>query len=356
LSKPQSLSVDLGDRSYPIVIGNGLLANFDLESEISGGDVLLVSNETVGPLYLDRVKERLGNKTVSSIELPDGEQFKTLDTAQLVIDELVSMGANRDTTLIALGGGVVGDITGFAAACYMRGVSFIQIPTTLLSQVDSSVGGKTGVNHEGGKNLIGAFHQPKLVLIDTDTINTLPDRELSAGMAEVIKHGAIADIEYFAWLEENVGDILAREPDALAHTIRRSCEIKAQVVSEDEHERGKRALLNFGHTFGHAIENSMGYGEWLHGEAVSAGMLMAAMLGNLPEEQWSRLKALLHAANLPGHAPAVGSDKLRAAMALDKKVTNKSLRFVLLHSLGEAYITTEYSEDSLNDILAGADG
>jgi 3-dehydroquinate synthase len=356
LSKPQSLSVDLGDRSYPIIIGNGLLATFDLESGISGGDVLVVSNETVGPLYLDKVKERLGNKSVRSIELPDGEQFKTLATAQLVIDELVSMGANRDATLIALGGGVVGDITGFAAACYMRGVSFIQIPTTLLSQVDSSVGGKTGVNHEGGKNLIGAFHQPKLVLIDTDTLSTLPDRELSAGMAEVIKHGAIADIEYFAWLEENVGNILAREPDVLAHTIRRSCEIKAQVVSEDEHERGKRALLNFGHTFGHAIENSMGYGEWLHGEAVSAGMLMAAMLGNLPEEQWARLKALLHAANLPDKAPAVGSHNLRAAMALDKKVANKSLRFVLLRSLGEAYITTDYSEHSLNDILAAADG
>ncbi|MFQ6007121.1 MAG: 3-dehydroquinate synthase, partial [Woeseia sp.] len=283
-AKPISIEVELGVRSYPITIGNGLLGGaFDLSSFISGPDCLIVSNETVASLYLDSLKKNLSGRSVDAISLPDGEAFKTMESVQAVIDNLAGGGANRDTTVIALGGGVVGDIAGFAAACYMRGVAFIQVPTTLLAQVDSSVGGKTGVNHPHGKNLIGAFHQPKLVLIDTDTLITLSDRQLIAGVAEVIKYGAIADAEFFAWLEGNIDPLLARDADALVHAIQRCCEIKAAIVSEDEKEGGKRTLLNFGHTFAHAIENCLGYGEWLHGEAVAAGMVMAAELSGLDQ-------------------------------------------------------------------------
>ncbi len=348
----RTLEVDLDDRSYPIVIGSGLLGGeFDLSGHLIGTDCLVVSNETIAPLYLDTLKKNLPNSVVYSINLADGESFKTMASVESVIDCLVCSHANRDTTVIALGGGVVGDIAGFAAACYMRGVAFIQVPTTLLAQVDSSVGGKTGINHPNGKNLIGAFHQPQLVIIDTNTLATLPDRELRAGLAEVIKHGAIADAEFFEWLEGNIGALLARDADALAHTIQRSCEIKAAVVSEDETEKGKRALLNFGHTFAHAIENCLGYGEWLHGEAVAAGMVMAAELSDLDEAEQERIQNLIAAAGLPVAPPAIDAKVLRAAMEMDKKVQKKKLRFVLLKSIGSAYLSSDYSESTLSRLL-----
>jgi len=347
-----TITVELGDRSYPIVIGSGLLGGgFDLAKYLGGDDCLIVSNTTVAPLYLDKLKADLGESSVDSINLSDGEKFKTVATASSILDRLVSSKANRDTTVIALGGGVVGDITGFAAACYMRGIAFIQVPTTLLAQVDSSVGGKTGVNHPQGKNLIGAFHQPKLVLIDIDTLGTLPDRELRAGLAEVIKHGAIADAEFFAWLEENMPALLARNADAVAHAVRRCCEIKAEVVAEDEREAGRRAILNFGHTFGHAIERCQGYGEWLHGEAVAAGMVMAAKLSGIDDSDVDRLRSLIHAAGLPGEPPAIGTRPMLEAMGMDKKVLKKQLRFVLLDSLGHAVVTNDYDESRLDQVL-----
>lgn len=351
----RTIDVELAERGYPIVIGSNLIASgFDLAGSVAGSDCLVVSNETVAPLYLDALRNCLQGKTIEAVLLPDGEAHKTLSTANLVFDALVAAGANRDTTVIALGGGVVGDIAGFAAAAYMRGVSFVQVPTTLLAQVDSSVGGKTGVNHTGGKNLIGAFHQPGLVLIDTDSLNTLPDRELRAGLAEVIKHAAIVDAGYFAWLEDNMEPLLKRDPEALAHAIARSCEIKAAVVAEDEREHGRRALLNFGHTFGHAIENSVGYGEWLHGEAVAAGMVMAADLSGLDPEQQSRLRRLIVAAGLPDTADGVDPAQLRSAMQLDKKVIGKQLRFILLKSIGEAYISHDVPDGRLERVLAAA--
>ncbi len=344
--------VELGERSYPIVVGNNLLGGeFKLTEYVSGKDCLVVSNETVAPLYLDALIANLTGKTVHSVILPDGEKFKTIDSVMRVVDALVDAGANRDTTVIALGGGVVGDIAGFAAASYMRGVAVIQVPTTLLAQVDSSVGGKTGVNHSGGKNLIGAFHQPKLVLIDTATLDTLPERELRAGLAEAIKHAVIADADYFEWLENNVAALLAKGADALAHVIIRSCQIKAAVVAEDEKERGARALLNFGHTFGHAIENSLGYGEWLHGEAVAAGMVMAAALSELGTDQQRKLVALLDAVGLPVKPPAVAAAQLRKAMSLDKKVAAKRLRFILLKSIGSAYIADNVTDALLSQVL-----
>ncbi len=346
------LTVELAERSYPIVIGSGLLGGgYDLAPHIRGSDCLIVTNETVGPLYLDLLSACLGEVSYNVVELPDGEAHKTLESFSLIMDGLVAAGANRDTTVIALGGGVVGDVAGFAAASYMRGVRFIQVPTTLLSQVDSSVGGKTGVNHPGGKNLIGAFHQPELVLIDTDTLNTLEDRELSAGMAEVIKHGAIADLDYFDWLEQNIEPLMQREPAALAAAVARSCEIKAEVVAEDEREQGRRAILNFGHTFGHAIENTVGYGEWLHGEAVGAGMVMAAQLSAIPGDQQARLRALIEAANLPVTATTISAEALRSAMQLDKKVLAKRLRFILLETLGSAFVSDDVDERDLGVVL-----
>ncbi len=339
MSNPRTLKVELGDRSYPIVVGARLLGDgFDLSSYVTGPDCLVISNETVAPIYCSALDRLLAVKNSRTVILRDGEAFKTLASVATIIDELVASGANRDITLIALGGGVVGDITGFAAACYMRGVAFIQIPTTLLAQVDSSIGGKTGVNHVGGKNLIGAFHQPKLVLIDTDTLTTLPDREFSAGMAEVIKHAAIFDVEYFAWLEKNIGALMRRDAELLAKAILWSCEIKAAVVADDEKEHGRRALLNFGHTFGHAIENCLGYGEWLHGEAVAAGMIMAAQLSGLLPAEHGRLRALVAAAALPIAPPPVGAKALRAAMDIDKKIQQKKLRFIMLKSIGDAYV------------------
>ena len=352
MARPQILQVDLGARSYPIVIGSSLLGgDFYLSSRLVGSDCLVVSNDTVAPLYLESLKKNLPDTVVHSINLADGESFKTMESVGSIIDSLVSAQTNRDTTVIALGGGVVGDIAGFAAACYMRGVAFIQVPTTLLAQVDSSVGGKTGVNHPSGKNLIGAFHQPQLVIIDTDTLATLPDRELRAGVAEIIKYGVISDAEFFEWLEANIEALLARNADALAHAIHRSCQIKAEVVSEDEKEKGKRALLNFGHTFAHAIENCLGYGEWTHGEAVAAGMVMAAELSNFGQAAEERIRNLIVGAGLPAAPPAIDAGKLRAAMQTDKKVQAKQLRFVLLRSIGDAYISADYSEQLLDKVL-----
>lgn len=356
MSTYQTISVDLGERSYPIVIGRGLLdGNFDLSQYVHGSDCLIVSNETVAPLYLDMLKPNLADRSVSSINLPDGESHKTVATMQTVLDQLVATGANRDTTVIALGGGVVGDIAGFAAACYMRGVAFVQVPTTLLAQVDSSVGGKTGVNHDKGKNLIGAFHQPQLVLIDTDTLNTLPERELEAGLAEVIKYGAICDAEFFAWLEANMAALLEKDPKALAYAVQRSCQLKAEVVAEDERESGRRAILNFGHTFGHAIEHCLGYGEWLHGEAVAAGMLMAAELSDIAARDQERLKDLLAAAGLPTQPPPISAKQWLDAMGMDKKVRQKKLRFVLLRSLGEAFVTADYDKERLYALIGNGD-
>ncbi|MDH3614849.1 MAG: 3-dehydroquinate synthase [Gammaproteobacteria bacterium] len=350
----KTINVALDDRSYPIVIGRGLLdGGFDLGEYVHGSDCLVVSNETVAPLYLDKLLPNLAGCEVAHINLPDGESFKTVATMQKILDQLVTSGANRDTTVIALGGGVVGDIAGFAAACYMRGVAFIQVPTTLLAQVDSSIGGKTGVNHEKGKNLVGAFHQPQVVLIDTDTLSTLPVRELKAGLAEVIKYGAICDRDFFVWLEANMGSLLEKDPEALAYAIQRSCELKAEVVAQDERESGRRAILNFGHTFGHAIERCLGYGKWLHGEAVAAGMVMAAELSGIAAADILRLSELIAAAGLPREAPAISSEHWLDAMGMDKKVQQKQLRFVLLRSLGDAFVTADYDHARLR-ALTGA--
>lgn len=356
MTAAHTITVNLGDRSYPIVIGAGLLnGGFDLSKFVNGPDCLIVSNEIVAPLYRDRILPNLAGKAVTTIDLPDGESYKSVASLQAVIDRLVESGANRDTTVIALGGGVVGDIAGFAAACYMRGVAFIQVPTTLLAQVDASVGGKTGVNHAEGKNLIGAFHQPQVVMIDTDTLKSLPDRELKAGLAEVIKYGVICDVEFFAWLEDNMQALLEKEPPALARAIQRSCELKATVVAEDEHESGHRVILNFGHTFGHAIENCQGYGEWLHGEAVATGMIMAAELSGIGDGDVERLRVLLQKAGLPVSPPAIdGQDWLRT-MGMDKKVKQKQLRFVLLRALGDAYLATSYDKDKLQQIIGASD-
>ncbi len=353
----ETLTVELGERSYPIVIGNKLLnGGFDLSKYVAGSDCLIVTDNNVAPYYLGALTSSLPGIDVKVSSPPEGEAHKTLATVRLVIDDLVSHKANRDTTVIALGGGVVGDIAGFVASCYMRGVRFIQVPTTLLAQVDSSVGGKTGVNHPGGKNLVGAFYQPSIVLIDTDTLQTLPERELRAGLAEVIKYGAIADIEFFGWLENNIDALLAKHPDALAYAIRRSCELKAEVVAEDEREAGRRAILNFGHTFGHAIENSVGYGEWLHGEAVAAGMVMAGELSGITADERMRLKSLVERAGLPAMPPAIGAGRLLEAMGLDKKAVNKKLRFVVLDKLGDARLTGDYDEARLSQVLEAANG
>ena len=350
-----TIEVELGDRSYPIVIGRGLLGGgFDLGGHLRGQDCLVVTNEVVGPLYLDKLLGNLDRRNVESIALPDGEAHKTLATMRSILDRLVETRANRDTTVVALGGGVVGDIAGFAAACYMRGVDFVQVPTTLLAQVDSSVGGKTGVNHEQGKNLIGAFHQPRIVLIDTDTLATLPDRELRAGLAEVIKYGAICDAAFFDWLENNMTRLLARDADALAYAIGRSCELKAEVVAEDEREAGRRAILNFGHTFGHAIERCQGYGDWLHGEAVAAGMIMAAQLSGLASGDTERLRALIAAAGLPVTPPDIAAADWMAAMGMDKKVQGKKLRFVLLDGIGASRVTADYDERRLDELVRAA--
>ena len=349
-----TITVDLGDRRYPVLIGSGLLGGYDLSPFLEGPHCLVVTNEIVAPLYLERLKPSLGGRSVEVLSLPDGEGHKTLASVERVLDALAGMRAGRDATVVALGGGVVGDTAGFAAACYMRGIGFVQVPTTLLAQVDASVGGKTGVNHREAKNLVGAFHQPRAVLIDTDVLDTLPEREFRAGLAEVIKHAVIGDANFFAWLEANVAALLARDAAALAEAVGHSCEIKAYVVAADEKEHGTRALLNFGHTFGHAIEHALGYGEWLHGEAVAAGMVMAAALSGVGSEAEERLRRLLQAAGLPVAPPDHCRDELRAAMDLDKKNRQGGLRFVLLRDIGEAYVTGDYSRPRLDEVLGAA--
>jgi 3-dehydroquinate synthase len=348
----ETVNLDLGDDSYTIFIGGGLLDDGELlRRHISGKQVLIVTNETVAPLYLARVKSHLSEFTVEAIELPDGEQFKTLDTLNLIFTRLIEMNANRAVTLVALGGGVVGDMTGFAAACYQRGVAFIQIPTTVLSHVDSSVGGKTAVNHPLGKNMIGAFHQPKAVIIDPELLSSLPERELRSGLAEVIKHGAMASLEDFCWLEENISKLLSLNISELTYALQRNCKIKANIVSQDERESGVRALLNFGHTFGHAIENSMGYGNWLHGEAVAAGMVMAADLsvriGMCTSKDAIRLRDLIAKAGLPIAPPEASRNEFLDIMYRDKKVTDTGLKLILLRSLGHAEIVEGVSEQDL---------
>jgi 3-dehydroquinate synthase len=353
-----TLHVDLGDRSYPIYIGRDLFSDSDLLARhVLGKQVVIITNETIAPLYVDRVRNALPETVqIAEIVLPDGEQYKTLDTISLIFDRLLEQGNNRSTTLIALGGGVVGDMTGFAAACYQRGVNFIQIPTTLLSQVDSSVGGKTGVNHSLGKNMLGAFYQPQAVLIDIDTLHTLPERELSAGLAEVIKYGLISDEEFYRWLQDHMPQLQAREEGPLAEAIERSCANKAQVVAADEREGGIRAILNFGHTFGHAIETSQGYGEWLHGEAVAAGMMLAlrlsVQLGMLDASEVGTLQSLLQQLHLPVDAPAeMGPDEFLGLMQRDKKVIDGRLRLVLLEAIGSAIISDQVSPRQVTDLL-----
>jgi 3-dehydroquinate synthase len=358
----QTVRIALGERGYDIHIGANLLARPELIAGVLPQPrVALVSNATVAPLYLEPLREALHAVSVDVVPvvLPDGEAHKIWGTLQLVFDALLANRCDRQTTVIALGGGVVGDIAGFAAATYQRGIPFIQIPTTLLAQVDSSVGGKTGINHPLGKNMIGAFHQPLVVIADIDTLRTLPDRELRAGIAEVIKHGAIRDAALFAWLEDNMAALLARDPVALAHVVRRSVEIKADIVARDEREAGVRALLNFGHTFGHAIETAMGYGEWLHGEAVAAGMIMAGdlscRLGKLDSEGRDRLRALVQRAGLPvSPPPGLEPDRIRALMDIDKKAKAGRIRLILLESLGSATIVADTPEDALRAVLTTA--
>ena len=353
------LNVDLGERSYPISIGPSLLAaGALLARHVAGNKVAIVTNTTVAPLYLAGVSAALKahGKEVIEIILPDGEEHKTWASLMLVFDALLAAKADRKTTLLALGGGVIGDLTGYAAASYMRGVDFIQVPTTLLSQVDSSVGGKTGINHPMGKNMIGAFYQPRVVIADTSTLETLPDRELSAGLAEVIKHGAIIDAQFFDWIEANIGLLMARDKGALAYAIARSCEIKADVVRQDEREGGLRAILNFGHTFGHAIENGLGYGIWLHGEAVGCGMVMAADLshrmGLVDADTVARVRKLVDAAGLPTVAPDLGTERWLELMEVDKKNEGGAIKFILLKPLGSPSISNAPQELLLATLAA----
>lgn len=353
------LNVELGDRSYPIFIGKQLLDNSKLVTDyIKGSSAVIVSNTTVAPLYLDKVKKSLETVDIrfDIVILDDGEEFKTMHSVESIIDTLLKNKHDRNTTLIALGGGVVGDITGFAAAIYQRGIHFIQIPTTLLSQVDSSVGGKTGVNHPLGKNMMGSFHQPQCVIADTDTLLSLPQRELSAGFAEVIKYGLIHDEEFFKWLEANIDSLMQQDYQLISQAIFISCKLKAEIVAIDERESGIRAILNLGHTFGHAIEAAMGYGNWLHGEAVATGMVMAADLSE--RQQWikpevkQRTIKLLLKANLPVNSPdEMTIDKYMQGMSIDKKVDRGVIKFILLKELGKAIITSDYKPDLLQQTL-----
>ena len=358
-----TLTVDLEDRSYPISIGDGYLSSADTWASLVGGrQVMLVTNTTLAELLLPQLVDCLTGlctpvQKLHHVALPDGEQYKTIDTLNLIFDALLQNRFDRRCLIIALGGGVVGDMSGFAAACYQRGVDFIQVPTTLLSQVDSSVGGKTGVNHPLGKNMIGAFYQPKAVIIDTNVLATLPARELSAGLAEVIKYGLIADTDFLVWLEKNMDALLLGQQEALAYAIYRSCQIKAEIVGMDEKEGGIRAILNFGHTYGHAIENSQGYGVWLHGEAVGAGMVMAAelshMLGWISLEDLRRTRTLIERAGLPTAPPSnMSRQDFIAGMSVDKKVIDGQLRLVLLKQLGHAVVTSEFNYQVLDKQLS----
>lgn len=353
----KTLRLELGQRSYSIHIGAGLIDDHALYApHTRGARVLIVSNDVVAPLYARRVVEAAGAAEIEIMELPDGESHKTLNALQQVLDRAMSMHLARDAVIIALGGGVVGDIAGFAAACYQRGIRYIQVPTTLLAQVDSSVGGKTAVNHPGGKNMIGAFHQPACVIADTDSLDSLPQRELAAGLAEVVKYGLIRDREFFEWLERNVNSLMAREAGALTHAVERSCHSKAEVVAGDEREGGNRAILNLGHTFGHAIEAGLGFGHWLHGEAVAAGMCMAADLsrrmGLLDEDTCQRTVGLLSHMGLPVAAPAsLSRTRMLELMQMDKKVLSGRIRLVLLEALGKATVSSDFPQPLLDATL-----
>lgn len=353
----QTLHVELGDRRYPIFIGSDLNPESLLESYIKGNQVMIVTNTTVAPLYLEHYLtaiEALGKKVATCI-LPDGEKYKNIEHLNLIFDALLKAGFNRDATVLALGGGVIGDMAGFASACFQRGVYFIQVPTTLLSQVDSSVGGKTGINHPLGKNMIGAFQQPQVVLADMSQLSTLPDRELSAGLAEVIKYALLGDRDFLVWLEENMDGLVGRDSALLAEAVYRSCAHKARIVANDEKEQGERALLNLGHTFGHSIESYLGYGIWLHGEAVATGMVMAAdlsqRLGWISVEDLERTKKIIQRAHLPVKCPAIPLDEFLAYMAHDKKVLNGQLRLVLMKSLGQAVITKEFDVELMKQAI-----
>lgn len=353
----KTLHVELGARSYPIYIGSGLLGRADLIApHIVGNEVMIVTNQTVGALYLERCLASLQGYKTSTVELPDGEEYKTLDVMAQIFDALLSKRFSRRTTILALGGGVIGDMAGFAAASYQRGVPFIQIPTTLLAQVDSSVGGKTGVNHPLGKNMIGAFCQPRCVIADTDTLSTLDKRQFRAGVAEVIKYGIIRDVPFFAWLEKNMPQVMRRDPLALSYIIERSCQNKAEVVALDEHETGVRATLNLGHTFGHAIETGAGYGQWLHGEAVAIGMQMAGLMsqrmGFISEADLVRITTLLRAASLPVYPPQdISADRFIELMGVDKKVADGKIRLVLIESLGNAIVTDRFEPTLLREVI-----
>jgi len=357
----QTLGVALGERSYPIHIGAGLLGEARLYApHVKDRRVAVVTNPVVAPLYLGRVREALaqaGAQTVP-VMIEDGEQAKCWATLDRVFDALLAARLGRDVLLVALGGGVVGDLAGFAAATYQRGVPFIQVPTTLLAQVDSSVGGKTAINHLRGKNMVGAFHQPVAVIADVATLETLPERELRAGLAEVIKHGLILDLEFLEWLEKQIGKLLARDPAALEHAVQRSCELKAQVVAADERESGRRAVLNFGHSFGHAIEAGVGYGEWLHGEAVAIGMVMAAELsvraGTLRRADAERAKALIARAGLPVRGPKLAVERYLELMQVDKKAAGGQLRFILLDGLGGATQRGDLDAKLVRESIAAA--
>lgn len=353
----QTLYVELGERRYPIFIGSDLDPKALLEPYIHGRQVMIVSNEMIAPLYLARYVaaiEALG-KTVATCILPDGEKYKNIEHLNLIFDALLASGFNRDCTVLALGGGVIGDMAGFASACFQRGVYFIQVPTTLLSQVDSSVGGKTGINHPLGKNMIGAFQQPQVVLADMSQLKTLPARELSAGLAEVIKYALLGDADFLAWLEQHMDDLVQGDEAALAEAVYRSCAHKARIVANDEKEQGERALLNLGHTFGHAIESYLGYGEWLHGEAVATGMVMAADLsqrmGWISAEDLARTKNIIQRANLPIVCPQIPLDEFLAYMSHDKKVLNGQLRLVLMQAVGQAIITKTFDVELMKQAI-----
>lgn len=355
----QTLHVELGDRRYPIFIGSHLSVQDCLLPYIAGRQVMIVSNTTVAPLYLSAYQDALqqAGKEVASCILPDGEAYKNIETLNLIFDALLAARFNRDCTVLALGGGVIGDMAGFAAASFQRGVDFVQVPTTLLSQVDSSVGGKTGINHPLGKNMIGAFKQPTVVLADMAQLDTLPERELSAGLAEIIKYALLGDADFLGWLEQHMDGLVARDPQLLAEAVYRSCAHKARIVAADEHERGDRALLNLGHTFGHVIESYLGYGEWLHGEAVAAGMVMAAdlsqRLGWISHMDVARVKQIIQRANLPIVCPQIPLDEFLGLMALDKKVLSGKLRLILLKQVGQAVITRDFDLESLQQTIVG---
>jgi len=352
----ERIDIALGERTYPILIGPRLLEDAQLLAKhIAARNLLIVTNETIAPLYLAKLQSALEDRRVATLVLPDGEQHKTLDSFARIIDALIAARMNRDAAVVALGGGVIGDMVGFAAACYQRGIDYVQVPTTLLAQVDSSVGGKTGVNHPHGKNMIGAFHQPRCVIADTSTLQTLSPREYRAGLAEVVKYGFIRDAAFLQWIETNVEPLLARDAAAVIHAVRRSCEIKAEVVAHDEREHGLRAILNLGHTFGHAIETAAGYGTWLHGEAVAAGMVMAAEMservGWLEPAERDRAVRLIERLGLPVAPPRIGAQRARELMGMDKKVLGGRVRLVLMRGLGRAAVPDDYAEQSLEATL-----